>query len=104
MTFGVTVVSKIVRLFDGNFTLVLRLKVPGEEKFLKVINVSNHDHYVKKITAYNFLQLFIIAQLDESESLSALSNQMKNTNIYEYESISTSQLSRKQRTLSQKPL
>ena len=36
-------------------------EILDEEKFLKVINVSNIDHDIKKFTAYNFLQLFIIA-------------------------------------------
>lgn len=49
------------------------LEVLDEEKFLKIINVSNIDHYIKKFTAYNFLQLFIIAQLNEAESLRDLS-------------------------------
>ncbi len=59
------------------------------------------DHtisYIKKFTAYHFLQLFIIAQLNESESLRALSKQMKDTNeiqtFMNIESISASQLSR----------
>ncbi len=53
------------------------LKVLDEEKFLKVISVSNIDHYIKKFTGYNFLQLFIIAQLNEAESLWDLSGQTK---------------------------
>ncbi|KRG11625.1 transposase, partial [Virgibacillus soli] len=80
------------------------LNVLSEEKFLKIINVSNLDHYIKKFTAYHFLQLFIIAQLNESESLRALSKQMKDTNeiqtFMNIESISASQLSRKQSALS----
>ena len=76
------------------------LKVLDEEKFLNVINVSNIDHYIKKLTAYKFLELMIIAQLNEAESLRELSKQLKDDQdiqqTIEMDTISTSQLSRKQ--------
>src|SRR5699024_213144 len=92
---------------DNNTTLSTineLLKVLDEEKFLKVINVSNIDHYIKKFTAYNFLQLFIIAQLNEAESLRDLSKRTKDQEeiqtFIDIDSISASQLSRKQSALS----
>jgi len=33
------------------------LELLDEERFLKIINVSNLDHYIKKFTAYNSLSL-----------------------------------------------
>lgn len=94
---------------DNNTTLSTineLLKVLDEEKFLKVINVSNIDHYIKKFTAYNFLQLFIIAQLNEAESLRDLSKRTKDQEeiqtFIDIDSISSSQLSRKQSALSPK--
>lgn len=76
------------------------LIVLDEEKFLKVINVLNIDHYVKKLSAYKFLQLCILAQLKESDSLNALSKELMDKEDYQktvnLDSISTSQLSRKQ--------
>lgn len=44
------------------------LELLDEERFLQIINVSNLELYIKKFTAYNFFQLFIIAQLNEAES------------------------------------
>src|SRR5690625_4769253 len=80
------------------------LEVLDEEKFLKIINVSNIDHYIKKFTAYNFLQLFIIAQLNEAVSLRDLSKRTKDQEeiqtFIDIDSISASQLSRKQSALS----
>jgi hypothetical protein len=76
------------------------LTVLDEKKFHKVINVTDIDRYVKKLTAHKFLQLLIIAQLDEAKSLSDLSGKLKDKkaiqNFAGIESISTSQLSRKQ--------
>lgn len=80
------------------------LKVLDEQKFLKVINVSNIDYYIKKLTAYKFLELFIIAQLNEAESLRALSKHLKDDKdiqkTIDMDTISTAQLSRKQCDLS----
>lgn len=79
-------------------------KVLDEQKFLNVINVSDIDQYIKKLTAYKFLELLIIAHLNETESLRELSKQLKDDqNIQqtlEVDTISTSQLSRKQCDLS----
>ncbi|MFD1361946.1 DUF4372 domain-containing protein [Lentibacillus salinarum] len=75
-------------------------EVLDEQKFLNVINVSNIDHYIKKLAAYKFLELLIIAQLNEAESLRDLSKQLKDNQgvqqAIEMDTISTSQLSRKQ--------
>ena len=80
------------------------LNVISEEEFHQIINVSNLDHYVKKYTAYHFLQLFIIAQLNELDSLRAVSKYLKDTEeiqtFMDIDSISASQLSRKQSELS----
>lgn len=80
------------------------LKVLDEQKFEKLINVSNIDSYIKKLTAHKFLQLFIIAQLNEADSLRELSKRLRDDEkmqkSIELETISTSQLSRKQCDLS----
>jgi len=80
--------------------------VLNEQTFLKLIHVLNVDKYVKKLTAYKFLQLLVLAQINESESLTRLSKLSKDeedieTHIH-LKGISTSQLSRKQSTLSPK--
>jgi hypothetical protein len=75
-------------------------KILDEQKFLKVINVLNIDHYIKKLSAYKFLQLFIIAQLNEMESLRALTKHLKDKKeiqkTIDLDTISTAQMSRKQ--------
>lgn len=74
------------------------LKVISEEKFSKLVNVIDFDKYVKKLTSYKFLELLIIAQLNQAESLSQLTKNLKDEEMFqkhiEFE-ISTSQLSRK---------
>lgn len=84
-------------------TLNELLKVLDEKIFLKVVNVSNLDSYIKKLTAYKFLQLFIIAQLNEKSSLKKLAKQLKDTEelhtFIQMDAISSSQLSRKQSCL-----
>src|SRR5690606_38310233 len=79
------------------------LSVLSEEEFHELINVANVDKYVKKFTAYKFLQLMIVAQLNQLESLNRISKKLKNTKEIQMnfllEGISTSQLSRKQRIL-----
>jgi IS4 transposase len=69
-----------------------------------VINVVDVDHHIKKLTAYKFLQLFIIAQLNEADSLKDLSKQLKDKEeiqkFIKMDTISSSQLSRKQCGLS----
>lgn len=80
------------------------VKVIDEKTFLKIINVSNLDYYVKKLSAYKFLQLFIIAQLNEKDSLAKVAKYLKDTEelqtFIEFDAISASQLSRKQSCLS----
>lgn len=84
-------------------TLNELLNVLDEKTFLKIIHVSNLDYYVKKLTAYKFLQLFIIAQLNEKDSLKKLAKQLKDTKelqtFIQMDTISHSQLSRKQSCL-----
>ena len=75
-----------------------------EQTFSKLINVLDVDKYVKKFTAYQFLQLVVLAQIHESESLTRLSKFSKDEeDIHLHihlKGISTSQLSRKQGILS----
>lgn len=82
------------------------LNVLDEQTFLKVVNTVNLDAYVKKLTAYKFLQLFIIAQLNEKNSLHKLAKQLKDTDelqtYIQMDAISSSQLSRKQSCLTPK--
>lgn len=84
-------------------TLNELLKVLNEKTFLKIVNVSNLDYYVKKLSAYKFLQLFIIAQLNEKDSLKKLAKHLKETEelqtFVQMDTISSSQLSRKQSCL-----
>lgn len=76
------------------------LKVIDEKKFSKLVNIIDIDKYVKKLTAYKFFQLLLLAQMNELDSLAHLSKYTKDeedlhTHI-EFDAISTSQLSRKQ--------
>ncbi|WP_094245248.1 IS4 family transposase [Aeribacillus pallidus] len=67
--------------------------------FSKLINVIDVDKYIKKLTVYKFLQLCIIAQINELESLTKLAKHLKDKEelqtYLEFDAISTSQLSRK---------
>lgn len=82
------------------------LSVINEEKFHRLINMVDIDKYVKKFTAYKFLQVMIVAQLNEIESLTRVSQKVKNTKKIQtsflLDGISTSQLSRKQHLLTPK--
>lgn len=79
------------------------LNLLDEKTFFKLLNVKNLDCYVKKLTAYKFLQLFIIAQLNETASLKLIAKELKNTEelqvFLKMDAISKSQLSRKQSCL-----
>lgn len=85
------------------FTIKELLEVINEEKFYDLINVKDIDKYVKKFTAYKFFQLMIVAQINQMESLTRISQKLKNTEEMQknflINEISTSQLSRKQRIL-----
>lgn len=76
----------------------------NEKAFIRILNVMDLDKYVKKLTAYKFLQLLIIAQVNEVESLTRLSRYVRDEEKLQkqidFQAISTSQLSRKQGTLS----
>ncbi|MBE1555666.1 DUF4372 domain-containing protein, partial [Sporosarcina limicola] len=80
------------------------LKELDEKSFIRILNVMDLDKYVKKLTAYKFLQLLITAQVNKLDSLAHLSKFVRDgedlhTQI-EIDAISTSQLSRKQSMLS----
>ena len=85
------------------FTIKELLDVINEEKFYDLIKISDIDKYVKKFTAYKFFQLMIVAQINQMESLTRISQKLKNTEEMQknflINEISTSQLSRKQRIL-----
>lgn len=74
-----------------------------EQTFTRLINVIDVDKYVKKLTAYKFLQLLIVAQINEMGSLTELSRYSKDKEELQLhlplDGISTSQLSRKQSQL-----
>lgn len=82
------------------------LKVLDEKTFTNLINVIDVDKYIKKLTAYKFLELLIFAQINELDSLTHLSKQSKEEEELKVhlnlDGISTSQLSRKQCELSPK--
>jgi len=75
------------------------LKLIDEQTLFDLSNVPNLDKYVKKLTTYRFFQLMVIAQLCETDSLTNVSKQTKDKDDIKkqvgFESISTSQLSRK---------
>lgn len=74
-----------------------------EEQFLNIINDATIDRYVKKFTIYRFFLMCIIAQLQSEPSLGSLAGYQKNNPDFQslvgFESISKSQLSRKQSDL-----
>ncbi|MED3648273.1 IS4 family transposase [Halalkalibacterium halodurans] len=82
------------------------LKELDEQTFKNIVNVIDLDKYVKKLTAYKFLELLIFAQINEVESLAHLSKQSKDVEELQLQldldGISDSQLSRKQSNLSPK--
>ncbi|MFC0298206.1 IS4 family transposase, partial [Geobacillus jurassicus] len=72
--------------------------------FSKLIPIIDVDKYIKKLSAYRFLQLLIFAQINEIDSLTAMAKHVKDTKELhtelEFDAISTSQLSRKLKHLS----
>jgi hypothetical protein len=89
-----------------NSTINELLNELDSKTFTKLINIINVDRYVKKLTAYRFLQLILIAQVQEVKSLTELSKKLKDKEELqlqvEFDAISTSQLSRKLGNLSPK--
>lgn len=89
-----------------NPTINELLNVLDEQTFTKLINAINVDKYVKKLTAYKFLQLLLVAQINEVKSLTRLAKRSKDEEELQLhlalDGISTSQLSRKQCSLSPK--
>lgn len=89
---------------DSTKTTINELfNVLDEQTFTRLINVIDIDKYVKKLTAYKFLQLLIVAQINEMDSLTELSKYSKDKEELQLhlplDGISTSQLSRKQSLL-----
>lgn len=68
------------------------------ETFSKIVNVTNLDRYMKKLTCHKFLKLMIYAQLTEKESLTALAEDLNDSDDLKgfigLTSISKSSLSR----------
>lgn len=66
--------------------------------FSEIVNVTNLDRYIKKLTCHKFLKLMIYAQLTEKESLTALADELNDSDelkdFAELKSISKSTLSR----------
>lgn len=74
-------------------------KVLVEQTFTQLINVIDIDKYVKNLTVYKFLQLLIVAQINERDSLTELSKYSKDEEelqLHLHLDGITSQLSRKQ--------
>lgn len=68
------------------------------QQFKEHVEVLGHDKYTKKLTAKAYLLLFLHAQLHEKESLRAIADGVLDEDlqkILSFESISASQLSRK---------
>lgn len=80
------------------------LSVIDKVKFSKLVNVTELDRYVKKLTMYKFFELLVISQLQDIDSLTHLSKQTKDEEDWQrqvkLDSISTSQLSRKLSSIS----
>lgn len=87
-------------------TINALLTVIDEEKFSKLVNTIDLDRYVKKLTTYKFLELMVISQINEIESLTRLSKYTKDKEELQrqvkLDSISTAQLSRKLGSVSPK--
>ncbi len=61
------------------FTTKELLVVINEEKFYDLINIFDIDKYVKKFPANKFFQLMVVAQINQMESLTRISQKLKNT-------------------------
>src|SRR5690625_3733998 len=68
------------------------------KKFSKQVDILKQDYYTKKLTTESFLKIMFFAQLHETESLHAISEALLDEDFQKavgFDSISTSQLSRK---------
>ena|SRR5690625_1643728 len=72
------------------------------KKLLKQVDILKQDYYTKKLTTKSYLKIMLFAQLHETESLHAISYALLDEDFQRtlgYESISASQLSRKNNEL-----
>ena len=72
------------------------------KKLFKQVDILNQDYYTKKLTTEAFLKIMLFAQLHETESLHAISDALLDEDFQKavgFESISASQLSRKNNEL-----
>ena len=66
------------------------------------MNESKQDYYTKKLTTEAYIKLLLFAQLHEFESLEEMSDALLDEDLQKtlgFESISTSQISRKNREI-----
>lgn len=75
----------------------------SKTKFLEIINQPNIDKYVKKLNVYKFFGALVYAQITDIQGLTQLASTIQDdSNLQEFlrlDTISTSQLSRKQSNL-----
>ncbi|MDD2401765.1 MAG: IS4 family transposase [Clostridia bacterium] len=86
-------------------TLCLLFRPIFNERFFQRLSELNADKYVKKLTTKNLIQLFVLAQLEQQQSLRDISNSLNSDELSQslnLESISAAQLSRRIRDLSPK--
>ena len=72
------------------------------QKLTKQVKYLKQDYYTKKLTTEAYIKLLLFAQLHELESLHAISDALLDEDLQEtlgFESISASQLSRKNNEL-----
>ena len=68
------------------------------KKLNKQVEVIKQDRYTKKLSTGSYIKLLLFAQLNEAESLRAISDALLDDDLQDelgFESISASQLSRK---------
>src|SRR5690625_4293388 len=72
------------------------------KKLSKQVDILKQDYYTKKLTTESFIKIMLFAQLHEAESLHAISDALLDEDFQKavgFESISASQLSRKNNEL-----
>src|SRR5690625_5851051 len=72
------------------------------KKLSEQVDILKQDYYTKKLTTEAYLKIMLFAQLHETESLHAISDALLDKNFQKavaFESISASQLSRKNNEL-----
>lgn len=81
----------------GKWISPVNMKILSEQ-----VDILNQDYYTKKLTTEAYLKIMLFAQLHETESLHAISDALLDDNFQKavgFESISASQLSRKNNEL-----